>query len=52
MMNLLTSLKRRRAGQVLANQNCGNYRNVACHGALGVPGAFGIGMKAKCIKFG
>ena len=52
MTNLLNSLKRQRARQVFANQDCGNYRNVACHGALGDPGAFGIGMKTKCIKFG
>ena len=52
MMNLLNSLKRRRAGHVLDNQDCSNCRNVACHGALGDPGTFGIGMKTKCIKFG
>ena len=52
MTTLLNSLKRQRARQVLAIQDCGNYRNVACHGASGDPGAFGIGMKIKCIKFG
>jgi len=52
MTTLLNSLKRRRARQVLASQDCINYRNVACHGDLGDPWAFGIGMKTKCIKFG